>query len=92
MARDPRRWRLWWMTRMGIPDLNNSREQRRSQEFKLILLTYVFFFILLTASIVSAWLVFDGIHELHNKSAYDQTREKIQKDVEKIKGKFKKLR
>lgn len=92
MARDPRRWRHWWMTRMGIPDLNNSREQKRSQEFKLILLTYVLFFILLTTSIVCAWLVFDGIHELRNKSAYDHTREKTQQEVEKFKGKFKKLR
>src|SRR2546426_866019 len=38
MARDPRHWRLWWMSRFGIPDLNSTREQRRRQELHLAIL------------------------------------------------------
>jgi len=32
MARNPTRWRRWWMTQFGMADLNSSREMRRKQE------------------------------------------------------------
>lgn len=32
MARNPTRWRRWWMTQFGMADLNSSRETRRKQE------------------------------------------------------------
>lgn len=32
MARNPTRWRRWWMTQFGMADLNSSRELRRKQE------------------------------------------------------------
>jgi Zn-dependent alcohol dehydrogenase len=32
MARNPTHWRRWWMTQLGMADLNSSREVRRKQE------------------------------------------------------------
>ncbi len=92
MARNPKQWRLWWMTRMGIPDLKSSREQKRQQAFRLKVASYCFFILMLAATALCIWQVNKAIYDLRNKSPFDKTRENTQKEVEKYKGSFRKLK
>lgn len=92
MARDPRRWRLWWMTQMGIPDLNSSREQKRVQQMRLKVVSYCLIFVMLAISALCIWQVSEEIYDLRNKSSFDKALENTQKEVEKYKGKFRKLK
>lgn len=92
MMRDPKIWRLWWMTRMGIPDLNSTREQKRQQEARLWMASCIFLFVMLAVMGVCIWQVVEEIHNLRNKSPYEQTKELTQKEIEKYKAGFKKLK
>ena len=92
MALNPKHWRLWWMTLMGIPDLNSKREQKRVQQYRLMLAAYIVLFLMLFAAVFFTWQVFEEIHDLQNKSAFDKTRDNTMRDVEKFKGRFNKLK
>jgi len=92
MARDPKRWRAWWMTRMGIHDLNFTREQKQEQVVRLKVIAYCALLVMIASSAFCAWWVVDELHEMRNKSPYEQIKEKTLKEVEKYKGKFNKLR
>jgi uncharacterized membrane protein len=92
MARHAKRWRLWWMSRFGIPDLNSTREQRRQQEFQLSIAAYLFFAMWLAAGAYCIWWVVDEVQEVHNKSAFDIAKEKAMHDVDRMRPKLRKLR
>ncbi len=51
----------------------------------------VFFVMLVTASFCS-WQVLQEVHELRNKTPFEKNQDKMQKEIEKYKGMFRKLK
>ena len=93
-ARNPKRWRLWWMTFLNRADMSSTREQRRSQEFYLAIAGYVAFSLLLGVSVISAYCVVIDVQEQRQaRSVYEQAKDKTMLDLEKMRTKkqFRKL-
>lgn len=94
IARNPKEWRLWWMTFLGIADLNSTRMQRRQQEHYLSIFSYVAFSLLIGLSAICAYWVFLRIQDRGEpRSDYEQAKERTLHDVEKMKERkrFRKL-
>lgn len=88
IAREPKEWRLWLMTFLGMADLNSTREDRRRQEGHLAIICYVMFSMLLAASGISAYLVVVQMQaQRQPRSEYQQAKDKTSLDVEKMRAK-----
>jgi Na+/melibiose symporter-like transporter len=84
-ARDPKRWRQWWMAMLGLTDMNTTREQRRRQEFYISIGGYVAFSLFLGVSVISGYCVFVSIQEQRRApSDYEQAKDKTIKDFNKM--------
>ena len=57
-----------------------------------MVVAYCVSFFMLIACAFCTRQVFEEIHDLQNKSSFEKTRENAQKDVEKFKGRFNKLK
>src|SRR5262249_55981079 len=93
-ARNPKRWRQWWMAMLGRTDLNTTREQRHRLEYYLSIGSYVAFSVLLGLSVMSAYFVVATLQEQKQaRSDYEQAKDKTISDFEKMKTDrlFKKL-
>ena len=84
-ARDPKRWRQWWMAMLGLTDMNTTREQRRRKEFYLSIAGYVAFSLLLGASAISAYCVIVNVREQRDpRSDFEQAKDKTILDFKKM--------
>ena len=94
MARNPKRWRLWWLTSLRIVDIQSTSVQRRSQEFRLAIFSYIAFSLFLTLGVGCGYYAYKQ-WELNRgpKSEYDQNKDKTFHDIEKMRQRkdFRKL-
>lgn len=92
MARNPKEWRLWWMNLFGYLDLNSTREQRRRQEMHLKLSSYGMSTLCLALAASCTFWVISDVGERRVKTPTEKAQEMTMKQLEKMRGKFRKLR
>ena len=66
VIRDPRHWRLWWLNLWGVPDLNSTREQRRSRERQMALLAVPLCLLLFSLSASGGWWILAQLRQARN--------------------------
>lgn len=92
MARNPKEWRLWWMNLVGYLDLNSTREQRRRQEMHIKMSSYGMSVLSLTLAASCTFWVMAESGERSAKGPGEKGHETTIKQLEKMRGKFRKLR
>lgn len=85
MARDPRKWRLHWLDLLTVLDIDTSREQRKVQEQRLSMLSYVMFVIFVASTVSCAFWTVDQIREMQRfKTAPERENDEVRKAIEKV--------
>lgn len=95
MAREPKRWRLWWMNLFGVPDLNSTREQRRRQESHLAIVAYFLCLLSLAVGVSCIYWTAIEVQELRRpKTRFEQDLERTRREAEEMQSKrpFNKLK
>ena len=93
VARDPSVWRLWWMDLLGVLDVDNDREKRRSQERQISFICYLLFLLLLTTSISGAFWTVDIVREYkREKTRFEREVESSNREIEKVKSRPQSIR
>ncbi len=88
VARDPKRWRLWWMDTLAVLDVETPRERRRSQERQMAAVCSLLFVVLLTAAGSCTFWCFDLLREGHRaKTRLELEVDLNQKEIDAIRGK-----
>ena len=77
VARDPKRWRLWWMDTLAVLDVETPRERRRIQERQMAAMCSVLFVLLLAVVGSCSFWCFDLIREGHRP----KTRLEVEVDL-----------
>jgi hypothetical protein len=87
MAREPKRWRLWWMNLFSVPDLNSTREQRRRQEGHLAIMAYFMCLLSLAVGISCIYWTAVEIQELRRpKTQFERDLERTRREAEQMKA------
>lgn len=85
MARDPRKWRLWWLDFLTILDIDTNREQRRVQERRLGIMAYMLFVVFIASSISCAFWTVDQVREEQRlKTAPELDNAHLREAIEKV--------
>lgn len=85
MARDPRKWRLWWLDMLTVLDIDTARDTRRSQERQIGIVSYMLFVVFI-ASVISCgfWTVDQVREEQRLKTAPELDNADLRKQIEKV--------
>lgn len=93
MTRDPREWRLWWMSIVGLPDLKSTREERRRYEFILKYLSYVFSLLCLVLAAYCIYSTIEGVKEMRRpKTQFEQDQERTKKQLREMEKNHERLK
>lgn len=93
ITRDPKEWRLRWMSLVGLPDLKSTREERRFYESLLKYCSYAFSLLCLVLAAYCAYLTIGGVKEMRRpKTQFEQDQQSTKKQVQEMGKNFEKLR
>ena len=94
MAREPKRWRLWWLTALRIIEIDTPRERRRSQETKLAVVSSILCLACVVTAVVCVYEVTVDFQDRHRtKTPFEMDRDQTRKQIQEMQSKqnFKKL-
>jgi uncharacterized membrane protein YqjE len=95
MARNPKRWRLWWLDTLNIVDIESSREHRHIQETKLAIGSSITCVFLVLLTVFCVYHVATELQDRHrDKTQFEKDQEETRKQIEIMRSKkeFEKLR
>ena len=88
MVRNPKKWLLWWLDTLNIVDMETSRERRRTQETKLVLISSTACLGLILLTTVCVYHVVVDLQEMRReKTQFERDQQATRRQIEIMRSK-----